>query len=91
MSFKNVALSSGSHHKEGVNLPDEGSEPNVSVNPDVTPANASLADCVPNPLTGAAFPEAVVIDELYEVLRDVKELSKSCLIGKMLGEPLDVL
>ena len=62
----------------------------MSVNPDVIAANASLANCVHGPPTGVAFPEVVVIDELSKVQRDIEELSKSCLIGKMLGEPLDV-
>ena len=43
-----------------------------------------------DPPAEAACPKAVIVDELSQLQRDIQELSKSWLIGKMSGEPLDV-
>lgn len=58
--------------------------------PVVITSDATLADCVHDPPVDAAFPEVVVVDELSQVQKDIQELSKSCLISKIFGEPLDV-
>lgn len=36
------------------------------------------------------FSESIILDELSQVQKDTNELSKSCLIGKMLGVLLDI-
>lgn len=38
----------------------------------------------------SAFPESCVLDDLPQVKKDISELSKSCLLGKMLSAPLDI-
>ena len=51
------------------------------------PIDLTLQKDPPHPPT---FPEAVVLDSLPQVQKDIVELSKSCLFGKMLSAPLDL-
>ena len=89
MNFKNAVLSYDSLQVsevpplESVHLSGENSPPGrIPVVPSSVPGTQDPPE--------ASFPEAVIVDELSQVQRDIQELSKSCLIGKMLGEPLDV-
>ena len=43
-----------------------------------------------NPPPPPCYPETIIIDSLPQVKQDISELSKMCLIGKMLYVPLDI-
>ena len=89
ISFKDAILSSSNLLEDNSNLASENSEKNVCAPPLLPATNSVSLGCVNDPPSDAAFPE--VVDELSQVQKNIEELSKSCLLGKMLGEPLDVL
>ena len=90
MSLKDAILSSGNLLEDNSNLAGGNSEKNVCAPPLLPASNSVSLGCVNDPPSDAAFPEVVVVDEFSQVQKDIEELSKSCLLGKMLGEPLDV-
>ena len=53
--------------------------------------NSSTDGCSQNdPPHPPSFPETVVLDSLPQVQKDMEELSKTCLFGKILSAPLDL-
>ena len=67
--------------------------PTSGVALDGAPAGASIlsldAKLVSYPPSPSTFPEAIILDDLSQVKKDIDDLSKSCLVGKMLGAPID--
>lgn len=49
-----------------------------------------MCNCKNDPPFPPVFPEAIILDNLPQVKRDIVELSKSCLLGKMMYVPLDL-
>ena len=89
-NFKNAILSSDS-------LQTKEDPPLESAHISGESSSPGRCPVVPSPALGAqdppadvAYPEVVIVYEVLQVQRDIQELSKSCLIGKMLDEPLDM-
>ena len=93
MNFKDVILSAGNNQGGTSSSFGAANVPTCVIGLETPTKNATadvLANCLLDPPGDAAFPESVVVDYLSQIQKDIEELSKSFLVGKMLGEPLDV-
>ena len=85
-TFKDVVLN---NHPVENNLGDHSPNPN-SCAPISEPGSADLHVVSLDPPGPPSFPEALILDDLHQVQLDIVDLSQSCLVAKMLGEPVDL-
>nr|CCA65994.1 hypothetical protein [Beta vulgaris subsp. vulgaris] len=93
-SFKDMLVGNHNHNSENSETPlvvgqSDSTKKYTSVVESKNPLNESPLP--PNNLHDPpVFPETCVLDDLPQVKKDICELSKSCLFGKMLSAPLDI-
>lgn len=67
-----------------------GSEESATLCEGIVPVVADpLADLCHDPPSMAAADEVAVLDDLDQVKNDIAELTRSCLVGKVLGAPIE--
>lgn len=85
-SFKDVVMKNPS---DEVSLSGLTRNPNIAI-----PSSETSKDCLNvvtlDPPGPSSFPEAIILDDSPQLQQDIVDLSQSCLVGNMLGEPVDM-
>lgn len=83
-SFKDILLES--ENVESATVAD-GEAPIMSDSEQSLSIDAKLESDPPGPST---FPEAIIFDDVTQVKKDIDDLSKTCLVGKIMGAVVDL-